>query len=429
MLSDEEVLEKARELLLNHALCDRCLGRFFASYGLGLSNALRGRALKTVLAMEIHKRILTGDEGAVEELKKLAANGGDVFQGLAERYLGSVEPNRCEVCEGRLDGLLGELVIKTLNRISTIEGRSFLVGVRKGSKLELREKQIAVNHGLIGWESIRREVKREVGKRIQRMTNLRPDFKEPEITVIIDLDREDIAVNIRPIYLRGSYVKLGRFITQMKWVGRKGRNYSYSVEESVRKVSKAFKAADVVLHASGREDADARMLGWGRPIILELKSPLKRTASLDEAGDLGSSPPWVLLRLEDFTTPSDVKKLKTGSYRKIYRAVTYVKEGITQEEIERIVRAFTNIEVSQRTPTRVLRRRGDTLRVRKVYEVRGLKLSQVIAEFIIKCDGGLYVKELINGDNGRTKPYISSVIGREMEVLVLDVLKHEGMDQ
>ncbi|MEM2875873.1 MAG: hypothetical protein QXL67_02840 [Candidatus Bathyarchaeia archaeon] len=47
-------------------------------------------------------------------------------------------------------------------------------------------------------------------------------------------------------------------------------------------------------------------------------------------------------------------------------------------------------------------------------------------EFRIKCDGGLYIKELIDGNGGRTRPSVTEVIGKESEIKKLDVLKVVG---
>jgi tRNA pseudouridine synthase 10 len=44
----------------------------------------------------------------------------------------------------------------------------------------------------------------------------------------------------------------------------------------------------------------------------------------------------------------------------------------------------------------------------------------------IKCEGGLYVKELITGDEGRTKPNLSELIGIPVQVVELDVLEVSG---
>jgi tRNA pseudouridine synthase 10 len=41
----------------------------------------------------------------------------------------------------------------------------------------------------------------------------------------------------------------------------------------------------------------------------------------------------------------------------------------------------------------------------------------------IRCQGGLYIKELISGDEGRTDPSVATIINVEAKPLELDVLK------
>lgn len=60
-----------------------------------------------------------------------------------------------------------------------------------------------------------------------------------------------------------------------------GKQYLISVEEliSAEFINDAG-AKGSKFHGAGREDIDVRMLGNGRPFILELKSPLKRSLDL-----------------------------------------------------------------------------------------------------------------------------------------------------
>jgi len=44
----------------------------------------------------------------------------------------------------------------------------------------------------------------------------------------------------------------------------------------------ASRGQDVIFHGAGREDVDARMLGNGRPFVLEIKSPHRREVDLQE---------------------------------------------------------------------------------------------------------------------------------------------------
>jgi len=40
----------------------------------------------------------------------------------------------------------------------------------------------------------------------------------------------------------------------------------------------------------------------------------------------------------------------------------------------------------------------------------------------IRCQGGLYIKELVTGDNGRTKPSIAEILSAKAEPKELDVI-------
>lgn len=60
------------------------------------------------------------------------------------------------------------------------------------------------------------------------------------------------------------------------------------------------------------------------------------------------------------------------------------------------------------------------MRKRKVYDARLVSFEVPIVEF--KCDGGLYIKELISGDGGRTIPSLSELLGTEAKVKELDVV-------
>ncbi len=44
-------------------------------------------------------------------------------------------------------------------------------------------------------------------------------------------------------------------------------------------------------------------------------------------------------------------------------------------------------------------------------------------ELVIQCEGGLYIKELISGDQMRTKPSVSQILGTPSKCVKLDVLE------
>jgi tRNA pseudouridine synthase 10 len=83
---------------------------------------------------------------------------------------------------------------------------------------------------------------------------------------------------------------------------------------------------------------------------------------------------------------------------------------------------LTNVTIQQKTPLRVLHRRADLTREKYIYEVDVKKLSRNTAEMKIRCQGGLYVKELVTGDEGRTTNSVSEILKNKAKPLKLDVL-------
>jgi len=69
-----------------------------------------------------------------------------------------------------------------------------------------------------------------------------------------------------------------------------------------------------------------------------------------------------------------------------------------------------------------MHRRADKLRVKRVHELKATRVDGTRIELVVRCQGGLYVKELISGDGGRTKPSVSEALGTEARCIELDVI-------
>jgi tRNA pseudouridine synthase 10 len=117
-------------------------------------------------------------------------------------------------------------------------------------------------------------------------------------------------------------------------------------------------------------------------------------------------------------------KARSKLAEKTYRVLVKVSRKIESTDINRIKQTFQSITIDQRTPQRVLHRRKDKIRQKRVFS---MKVNQVlddnIMEVIIYCEGGLYVKELLTGDEGFTKPSVSELLNSDIEVLEIDVIK------
>ena len=80
-------------------------------------------------------------------------------------------------------------------------------------------------------------------------------------------------------------------------------------------------------------------------------------------------------------------------------------------------------EIHQQTPLRVLRRRADKVRVKHVKELSYEIIDDTHFSIRIKTEGGLYIKELISGDEGRSQPNISEILGVKAICEQLDVIE------
>jgi len=88
---------------------------------------------------------------------------------------------------------------------------------------------------------------------------------------------------------------------------------------------------------------------------------------------------------------------------------------LLEEKLNRIL-------IRQQTPLRVVHRRADLTRERYIYKLKVKKVTPKRAELQVRCQGGLYVKELVSGDEGRTTPSVSELLNNQAKTLKLDVL-------
>jgi tRNA pseudouridine synthase 10 len=203
--------------------------------------------------------------------------------------------------------------------------------------------------------------------------------------------------------------------------------YPESVEElSSKPLLDAADGESTSFHASGREDIDARMLGTGRPFVIEVSKPKKRFIDLKEIEAKINSEAVGKVQVSRlrFTTKNVVRHLKKGEgAQKEYRLLAEFEKDISDQDMRMLEEKLTGVTIKQQTPLRVMHRRADLIRERYIYKVKVKKVSLKRALMEIRCQGGLYVKELVSGDEGRTIPNVSDLLGNKAKTLKLDVLK------
>ncbi|MDR2708106.1 MAG: tRNA pseudouridine(54/55) synthase Pus10 [Nitrososphaerota archaeon] len=435
-----DVYEKAFELLSKNPLCDSCLGRQFAVLGYSMENAVRGFSLKIVLTMQANDLVKENFAEGVSRLQVLAVNGfskvaQETLKHLKQDFVPSVE--KCFLCDSTFSNVEA-LMKNVLASLSVYDFSTYLVGIELPVKIEEREDEFKAVFGIDTAESMKHEFGRLFGKAIGVHTGKEVDYLIPDIVVVVNPFSDEVKLQVNPLFVGGRYRKLVRTVPQSKWFcsscrgrgcekcGGTGKLYPESVEEFTSNLLlELARGTDSFFHASGREDIDARMLGTGRPFIVEISKPKNRFIdlnALEKAINAGAEDKVEVSTLH-FTTKDKVRRLKKGENAvKEYRLLAEFENDVTPDELCSIEEKLSGITIKQQTPLRVLHRRADLVRERYIYNVKVKKVAFKLAMLEIRCQGGLYVKELVSGDEGRTIPSVSSLLGNRAKTLKLDVL-------
>lgn len=97
-------------------------------------------------------------------------------------------------------------------------------------------------------------------------------FTNPDYRVTIKVEFYNENLNYK-----GKYLKFSRELGQSPWFVDGERLCESSVEEEIKYgILEMVDCDGAVLHAGGREDRDVRMLGEGRPFIIEIINPKNR---------------------------------------------------------------------------------------------------------------------------------------------------------
>jgi tRNA pseudouridine synthase 10 len=438
-----EILRLAKRMLAEHKLCDSCLGRQFATLGHGLSNRERGKALKISLLLEGCLKAESGDKAALETVRHLAINGRleAARQTLEKLKLKvEVEVEACEICEDKLSEI-EELGREAVEKLEPYEYESFLVGARVPARVIEAEDELRGRYGVAWGENIKGEFTREVGKVIAKLTGRQVDFKNPDVIVTISpySSQRKVTVKANPIFIEGKYRKLVAGIPQAKWLCGEcrgkgceacnwtGRKYPESVQEIIEKPFLTQTLGDEAdFHAGGREDIDAKVLGTGRPFVIEVKNPKRRTLDLKRIAEEINSSGKVEVEGLSMAGKGAVAKVKAAeAYTKTYQILVETEKPITLGKLRKLEEFFADRAINQWTPRRVLHRRADKERVKTVYRVEAKRISKKRFEASVECQGGLYVKELVDGDEGRTRPSMAELLGEKLKCISLTVLKVE----
>ena len=403
---EDNTLKKAKRLIeLNeNKICNHCLGRKFSKLIDGKDNEDRGRIIREKLEIEEAKNSI------------------------------------CPICRNLFDKInesLYERIDQKINYIN-LEFDNFLIGSRVDKDIQKIDEKMSEEIN-VDCENIKKEINRIIGLSLEKRYNKEVEFEKNNILMEINFKKEEPTVYIRinPIYIEGKYNKFIRGIPQTKWPCREchgkgcdycnytGKLYPESVEEILSDiVLKYSKGRSCKFHGAGREDIDVLMLGEGRPFVLEVVEPKIRNLDLKQIEKevneyANGKTKYKNLKYCKRNRKAEIKVSSPNTY-KVYEALVKSKNNIKKEDLK-VLKTLDVIE--QQTPLRVKRRRADIIRKERVIELETEFIDSNTFKMKIKTEGGLYIKELISSDEGRSKPSVSGLLKTECICKRLDVLE------
>jgi tRNA pseudouridine synthase 10 len=398
-------LKQAEQLLQEYQLCDSCLGRLLRKEIKEGSNAQKGQLIRT----QLHQK------------KKTDAKD-------------------CWLCEGLTDEIhhFIDLITKTLEGY---EFDTFLIGSKIDEDIQEKERQLWDQHKLEDAEPIKMEINREIGKILEPQLKKTVDIPNPDIMAVIDTAYDRVALQISSLFIYGRYRKLQRGIPQTKWpcqicfgkgckkCNYTGKLYEVTVEELIaKKAVEMTQGTDESFHGSGREDIDARMLGTGRPFILEVKNPKKRNIDLCLLENETNNALKDIIEVSclRFSNREEIARIKAAEFQKTYRVTIEAAQPLNKEKLIKVAQSLQGQLIKQLTPTRVAHRRAHKIRERLIYNCTIESVEGIIARLTLETESGTYVKEFVSGDSDKTQPNLSELIGIPCKVKELDVIDVKG---
>jgi tRNA pseudouridine synthase 10 len=198
-----------------------------------------------------------------------------------------------------------------------------------------------------------------------------------------------------------------------------------SVQELIGWVLGAvFKTRKHKFHGAGREDVNVRMLGEGRPFVVELLGP--KVLDVDLAAAEAEINRRNEGRLEvlglHWTEKTRVAVLKEEKHAKEYGARVRVGAPPDPQRVAELV--GRRVALTQQTPERVAHRRAQLDRERWIEFVKlaPIEGAENEWELVLRAQHGTYVKEAISGEGGATRPSLTELLGAPCECVELDVL-------
>ncbi|KAF8821380.1 hypothetical protein IE077_002098 [Cardiosporidium cionae] len=172
------------------------------------------------------------------------------------------------------------------------------------------------------------------------------------------------------------------------------------------------------------------------PLLPSCSLPLDHLFQLSTNSiKMEKSSPWIdtlTVEIPQFSFASTIKECTVGlqygaeEKRKTYDCLVVSTLPLSKSLLEEKCKTLQHslpMEIAQSTPIRVLHRRNLACRKKWLYKLEMQWLHPYLFLVQLETHAGMYIKEFIHGDLGRTLPNLSALFDNFLDVLQLDVRK------
>jgi tRNA pseudouridine synthase 10 len=294
------------------------------------------------------------------------------------------------------------------------------VGVSIPEGIQDREDEVRANLKLKGNETIKTQMARMIAETAAAALHKKVDRGKPDLNVVVNLRNGDILVTSRPVFWYGRYTKppgvsqKTEFCKHCSGEGCKkckdtGIEPGPSVEGQLRaKFGRETGSERMRFTWFGSEDRTSTVYPPGRPFVVELKSPVRRSVPRKFSVRSGKG---LVLVTGGKALPSRPVGLPSFKFRTEIEAKS--SREVDDESLSELRRRFQDAEVTfERPHDRPVRK--------NVYSVKARKSGKTLTIDAV-LDGGLPVKRFVSGE--LVSPSVSEVLKTQVRCRRFDILR------
>jgi tRNA pseudouridine synthase 10 len=370
-----EFVERVKEILEKYDICDECLGRQFHSIVPKIPNREKGRILRSFVLFDYLYK---------EEEPKIRKN------------------ENCCLCNNIFNNL-DFYIQEVKKKLNDYEYKTFLIGSKIPEELVSKEEEFWEENGVDFCEAIKSSFNREVGYNLRKQTKKYIDFENPDIMVVIDVEKNKIDLQISPLYIEGGYKKNTT----------KGK-----VQKIIENILiKKSLASELIFYSIGRLEQNVKTSCY-RPFVIMLRNPKKRKIGLKKIRLEVNKLKSVSVSNLSYSDRESLEKMKNEKITASYLVTLEFSRKFKKEEIKETRKKLTDLR--NRRVLQFLKKK-----TRKPYIKRlGVKIKGKSLIIDVESTVGFSINSFLRG---KSKPNLKKLIGRDFKIKEIILKKYRKM--